>query len=305
MSSSWVKVEAKKKKKEKGKKNGYGVEEEVLFSIDTLSKVISYLPSIDVLNLALTCKRFGLSNTNDDSIIEESVCIAIQEIASEEQLAALPYYFGESKLADYHYLQLMREPLAFDHLTPGIEYVNEVDKSCVGRNNDYMAGTWQTGFSNNILRAGKHYATFEVHMRRSKFVYLGVMRPGKANKQARGFTFDKKFFQNYSLTHVERYSSNNNSNVQCCMYYAFNGNCHTSDWEDTIFLGNEPWDGSESMSSGDEIGILLDLDEGILSVYKNGRKLGVMKKGLAGPYCWVVSLQRGTRVSIKRGAVPP
>ena len=34
-------------------------EEEVLFNSDTLSKVISYLPSVDVLNLALTCKRFG------------------------------------------------------------------------------------------------------------------------------------------------------------------------------------------------------------------------------------------------------
>jgi len=65
------------------------------------------------------------------------------------------------------------------------------------------------------------------------------------------------------------------------------------------------WYGSESMSSGDELGILLDLDEGSLSVYKNGRKLGVMKRGLAGPYCWVVSMYIGDQVTIKRGTVPP
>ena len=60
------------------------------------------------------------------------------------------------------------------------------------------------------------------------------------------------------------------------------------------------------MSSGDEIGMLLDLDEGTLSVYKNGRKLVVMMRGLAGPYCWVVSIgDKDSRVTIKRGTIPP
>ena len=64
-------------------------------------------------------------------------------------------------------------------------------------------------------------------------------------------------------------------------------------------------DGWEATASGDELGMLLDLDEGTLSVYKNSRKLGVMRRGLAGPYCWVVSLHRGAQVTIKRGMVPP
>ena len=51
--------------------------------------------------------------------------------------------------------------------------------------------------------------------------------------------------------------------------------------------------------------MLLDLDEGTLSVYKDGRKLGVMKSGLAGQYCWVASMWNGTSVSIKRGTIPP
>ena len=60
-----------------------------------------------------------------------------------------------------------------------------------------------------------------------------------------------------------------------------------------------------SMFSGDEfLGMLLDLDEGTLSVYINGRKLGVMKRGLAGPYCWVVSLYGGAQVTIRRGKIP-
>jgi hypothetical protein len=52
------------------------------------------------------------------------------------------------------------------------------------------------------------------------------------------------------------------------------------------------------------VGLLLDLDEGTLSVYKNGRRLGTMKDGLSGEYCWLMSIQgasNSTAVQIKRG----
>jgi len=103
-----------------GKKRKVEIEiankEEVLNS-DTLSKVISYLPSVDVLNLAITCKRLGSASNDKPSLIEESTRIAIHELATEEELSTLPYYNGESALADYHYLQFMRGPLTFDQLT--------------------------------------------------------------------------------------------------------------------------------------------------------------------------------------------
>ena len=141
--------------------------EEVLFNSDTLSKVISYLPSVDLLKLAVTCKRFGIASGSRSSLIEESTRIAIHDIATEEQLAALPHYNGENSLADYHYLQLLRAPLAFDQLIGvhlligGIEYVNSLDKSCV-TNSGQARGSYfcGTALSNNIMRAGKHYASF-------------------------------------------------------------------------------------------------------------------------------------------------
>ena len=52
------------------------------------------------------------------------------------------------------------------------------------------------------------------------------------------------------------------------------------------------------------VGLLLDQDEGTLSVYKNGRRLGIMKHGLSGEYCWLMSIQgasNSTAVQIKRG----
>ena len=133
--------------------------EEVLFNIDTLSKIISYLPSIDLLSLTLTNKRFGVSTDDKHSLIEDSVRIAIRDIATEEQLAALPRYDGESSLADYHYLQLLRAPLTFDQLVEA-KYVDSRDKTCV-RYIGNAHSTIETAFSNNLLRAGKHYATFK------------------------------------------------------------------------------------------------------------------------------------------------
>ena len=136
-------------------------------------------------------------------------------------------------------------------------------------------------------------------------VLLGLMRPGKAHQNTRGYPVEKCFFQHFYRKEVGRHDNNND--VQCCLYYAHGGTCHLSDWED--YNGDPPdgktWDGMERMSYGDKMGMLLDFDEGTLTVYKNGRKLGVMRSGLAGPYCWVVSLLRGTSVTIKRGTAVP
>ena len=75
------------------------------------------------------------------------------------------------------------------------------------------------------------------------------------------------------------------------MYDTFSGACLSQDWGGGS-TDREPWDGMERVSGSCKIGMLLDLDEGTLSVYKNERKLGVMKRGLAGHYCWVVSSRK-------------
>ena len=280
------------------KVNGATYKEEVLFNSDTLSKIISYLPSVDVLNLALTSKRFGISDDEKQSVIKKSTHITIQDLATEEQLAALPHYDGESSLADYHYLQFLRGPLTFDQLVASAEYVNNGDKSSVTNNSIF---TWGTAFSNNILRAGKHYASFNFNSRHNN-VFVGVMRPGQANENASDFPVRKEFFQHFSPS-IE--CNNNNNSLHCGMYYAYSGKCLSSDWSSSDIPVVETWVGLEPAASGDDVGLLLDLDEGTLAVYKDGRKLGVMKSGLAGPYCWVVSMfHKDSQITIKRGTVP-
>jgi hypothetical protein len=39
------------------------------------------------------------------------------------------------------------------------------------------------------------------------------------------------------------------------------------------------------------VGLLLDLNAGTLSVFKNDELLGEMRAGLSGPYCWAVDFR--------------
>ena len=48
----------------------------------------------------------------------------------------------------------------------------------------------------------------------------------------------------------------------------------------------------QTAQEGDRIGMLLDLDQGGVSVWKNDVQLGVMvSEGLSGPLCWAMSMQ--------------
>ena len=50
--------------------------------------------------------------------------------------------------------------------------------------------------------------------------------------------------------------------------------------------------------------MLLDLGNGTLSVYRNGRRVDTLKDGLAGEYCWMAGFFSGGDVSIQRGYNP-
>lgn len=146
----------------------------------------------------------------------------------------------------------------FDQLVGEAEYVNVESKSCVAK---CSVTDWATAFSNNILRKGKHYVAFQALQSLTGMLYarIGVMRPGQANQDARhGTPVANEFYQNFSRRLGQ---GECNNNVQCCMYNASTGNCLSSDWG-----GGRPafdnWEGMESIKSGGEIGMLLDLDAG-------------------------------------------
>ena len=272
--------------------------ESVLFNSDSLFRIACYLPADGLLNLALTCRRFGIGCDDSSSLVEETARRVLRHAATDEEMAALPGYDGDNWLSKYNYLRSLRAPLTFDQLVGGrIEYAEGNKSRVVSVDTGFGTG-WATAFSNNIMMAGKHYVSFEVHHHRTG-LFLGVIRPGEAMQNAKGSPLWQDFYNNFTQ---RKGSVQYNNIVNCCMYRSFNGHCWSSDWEG--IPDSQTWDGMEEISSPCKIGMLLDLDKGTMSVYKDGRKLGVMKRGLAGHYCWFVSLPRGTRVTIKRETVP-
>jgi hypothetical protein len=54
----------------------------------------------------------------------------------------------------------------------------------------------------------------------------------------------------------------------------------------------------------DRVGFVLDLDKGILAVFKNGRQLGVIATGLSGKsYTWAVAMH-ADQEEVDTGAYP-
>ena len=108
-----------------------------------------------------------------------------------------------------------------------------------------------------------------------------------------------------------------------CFYSTNTGNCYC-----VMPSGNkikQDWAGQQNARrDGDQIGLLLDLDEGTMQVYKNESdsrsegegsgvapagwdRLGEMARGLSGEYCWAISLlpRLGDSVRIKAAPLPP
>ena len=65
------------------------------------------------------------------------------------------------------------------------------------------------------------------------------------------------------------------------------------------------WEGMQNATKeGDRIGMLLDLDQGSMTVYKNDERLGVMATGLSGEYSWAAAMFGGDNVRIEAAAAP-
>ena len=255
----------------------------------------------------------------------------------------LPKYENESHLQHYHQLVLLRSPLYFDQLVgTNLQYVNSKDKSKVHviKSNN----STKSAISNFVMRAGKHYVEFPNESGRGFFSAneTGIMRPIKGwhRKREKKTKTKSELVNHFNPTwlkkafSIELLGGKNErwgeSNVHACMLTAGRGLCHWSNWEQHG-RGHEggllQWDGQENFSSLGRLfggigsngsllppsprrdgpptrGMLLDLDEGTLSVYKNGRRLGVMMSGLTGEYVWVVSLGRTSTASIRRAPIP-
>ena len=253
---------------------------------DTLLHVARFLAAPkDLLRLCLANKRFGIkiipSGSGEGGAAAALEMLSLPEEAarrwvagcSEQERGWVPRRGLESWLGLMHEVGVLRLPLAFGRAHGDVTLSENGALATRTAGGDYPD---RAVASNAVMQSGRHFAQFTVVVD-ALGIMFGVIRPGfDVEGGADAFIVDGH-----------------------CFYFTYDGRrCP----------GNNDWEGSQTaMVQGDRIGMLLDLDQGSMSIWKNGERLGVMQaEGLTGPLCWAASLAReGDSARIESAPIPP
>ncbi|EJK45915.1 hypothetical protein THAOC_35445 [Thalassiosira oceanica] len=219
--------------------------------------------------------------------------------ATVEEKAMLPQYSDESTGEYYHHLVMLRAPLTFDGGKAAVHHMESEEPT---DSNNSLAIC-----NNHVMRGGKHYSSFKCLGNYFNEESVGVIRPLSGLSDCNIHSINP-FSPSAFETLLEEKTDKWEGGVQICHLNTDGGARYISDWrnEEPNPFDDEPfddgeWEGRDKYDPDcKEIGMLLDLVRGTLSVYQHGQRLGTLVKGLAGEYCWSVSGQH-LAVSIRRG----
>ena len=240
---------------------------------DTLLNIARFLPSArDLVCLQLTNKRFAAKviaagpriGARGEAAAAPAMLSIPEEAArlwvagcSEQERGWVPHVELESRLGLMQEVELLRVPLMFDQAHADFT-LSEVGAVAM---RDPGGGYWAAA-STVVMRSGRHFAQFTVVEGINMF--FGVIRPG--------------------------WDVEGEVNAQ-----RVDGHCFYSTRIGRRMPGGRDWEGEQGAYEDDRIGMLLDLDQGSMTVWKNDVKLGVMVaeglSRLSGPLCWAVSTQ--------------
>ncbi|EJK76315.1 hypothetical protein THAOC_01928 [Thalassiosira oceanica] len=284
---------------------------------DLLVRCASYLDPDGLVHLGRTSARFGIPQAvQQRSLANEAARQRFWESTTKEERSRLPKYKEESDVGLLRALEQLRQPLRFDELA-GYGFRPQENPASVIKFKEAYEG-WSTAVSGHVMRAGRHFVEFTINDQQSSYIHLGVVRPvsftdgidlqadweGEVHPVCVSSDWKPAIAEKLRSQKTARWGED--SNVHCCAYHCHDGQCYLTDWntEDDYSDDCFDWQGSEVLEGSGTIGLLLDLDEGTLSVFKDGRCLGAMKEGLDGEYCWFVAAGLFCKISISRGRAP-
>ncbi|EJK57069.1 hypothetical protein THAOC_22927 [Thalassiosira oceanica] len=278
---------------------------------DLLVRCASYLEADGLAQLGRTSARFGIPQAGQQrSLANEAARQRFRQSATDEERSRLPKYVVESDVGLLRALEQLRQPLRFDKLA-GYGFSPQEHPASVT-----CTGVWSSAVSGHVMRGGRHFVEFAISIneRSLPLVCLGIMRPVSLTDGIdleadwEGKVIPAIVSSDYKSAVAEKLRSQRSakwgeSTVHCCTYDCNTGLCRWTDWDNEDDYSD--WQGREILEVSATIGLLLDLDEGTLSVFEDGRRLGVMKEGLGGEYCWFVTAGSPCTISFSRVQVTP
>eukprot|EP00985_Skeletonema_marinoi_P031079 scaffold35914_cov153-Skeletonema_marinoi.AAC.2 len=316
------------------------IEAIILLSNDVLASVSSFLLCKDMFYLSLTCKqmtaaieavalqmigaakvRYG-GGDNNFSALEKMKLLLHSPIEFTDLVGKNLGYLRGDRACVYSY-----NPNRLH--TP--DYIQDQTIEVSGW--DGWEGTTSTAVcTDHVMTSGRHYVKFTVTSNDSwgeddfRYLYcrLGIMRPIGVDMRRHSWKswccmYDQLIaglFLEGSFAEHYRTDAWGEGDIHCCLYYDFEGTCEWSNWDSKNegITTDQRWDGmigGSYVHDTREYGLLLDLDAGTLSMYKDDKYLGVMMRGLTGEYCWVANIlaqahgrPEQQNVRIERAPVP-
>jgi len=274
---------------------------------DLLLRCASYLDADGLARLGRASAAFGTPQAGQQrSLANEAAHQRFRQSATDEERRCLPKHDDESDIGLYRALEKLREPLGFDELA-GSGFSPQEHPARVS----HLGVLWSTAVSGHVMRGGRHFVEFAITTgAQYALIHLGVIRPVSLTKDIdleadwRGSVFPIGVSSRSNPAVSEKLRSQRtakwgDSDNHCCSYSSYDGRCRGTDWDTEVT--NYEWHGHEGLGGSATIGLLLDLDEGTLSVFKNHLRLGVMKGGgLSGEYCWFVSALSSCEVGMSK-----
>jgi hypothetical protein len=280
---------------------------------DTLLHVARFLSDpTDLLRLQLTCRRFankviaapvvGGGGAGNAAAAAAPEMLSIPEEAarrwvlrcSEQEREWVSFRTTEHWLCLMHEVEVLRLPLAFGQAHASVTLTENGAVATKGARWDA-----QSAGSKVVMRSGRHFAQFTVLTPCSPSSWqlaAGVIRPGWDVGPEGGVNAE-------APEDVDGHCFFSNNEGRCYPGFGYPKGYETY----SFYINYHWWEGMQpAREPGDRIGMLLDLDQGSMTVWKNGEQLGVMVvEGLTGPLCWAVSMRgQGSSVRIESAPAP-
>jgi hypothetical protein len=240
-----------------------------LLDYDLLTHVACFMSAKTLGQLACVCRRFSFYPANDDdlSAVEQAAKSLVARYSPAELARVCIARDGRCWLLALAELEMLAEPPRFSHFDTRCYEVGTLahDSAIAIPGWDgcsILTALDRIGCSaalchRHVMRAGCHYAEVAILRTDQGRINLGVSRLGLPLQPPH-----RPCWQYDGFWGVFAQTGH--------LFYAFAPH------------NGEEWPGQESLEEGDRIGLLLNSDRGILTLYKNGQRLGVAAQGLKG-----------------------